>query len=228
MEKTFISIPNLEDDNWQHIITQTVVLKGVSWQTYQALLADLGDHRATRLAYDKGILEIIMPSKLHEIVNRLLARIVVTLTEELNLSVEDFGSTTLEREDLDGGAEPDTCFYIQNAARIQGLDPEIPDNLPPDLAIEVDITSPSNLRLEIYKQLGIPEVWRYTKKGLKILRLQDGEYVDWEYSPTFPMISAALLTQFIKQRQTLDTNGVIRSVREYIREWQKQQHQEEE
>ena len=227
METTFISIPNVEDDNWQHIITQTVVLKGVSWQTYQALLADLGDHRATRLAYDRGILEIIMPSRLHEIINCLLKRIVTALTEELNLSIKGYGSSTLDREDLEQGAEPDSCFYIQNADRLQGFDPEIPDDLPPDLAIEVDITSPSTRRLEIYKQLGIPEVWRYTKKGLTILCLRDGEYIFGD-SSTFPMISASVLAQFVQQRQTTDDNGVIRSVRAYVREWQKQQHQEQE
>jgi Uma2 family endonuclease len=108
-------VNELELEDFQGKVTQNIVLPNVSWQTYKALLADMGDHRASRLTYDQGILQIKMPSKLHEIINRLLARIITTLTEELELNVVDLGSTILDREDLEKGAEPDTCFYIQNA-----------------------------------------------------------------------------------------------------------------
>jgi Uma2 family endonuclease len=114
-------VSELELEDFQGKVTQNVVLPNVSWQTYKALLADMGDHRATRLTYNRGVLQIKMPSKLHEIINRLLARIVTTLSEELDLDVINMGSTTLEREELDKGAEPDTCFYIQNANQLEGL-----------------------------------------------------------------------------------------------------------
>ena len=157
-------VSELDLDNFDGHLTQTIVLSNISWQTYQAMLEDMGDHRATRLSYNQGILTLKMPSKLHEIINRLLARIVKTLTEELGLEVVDVGSTTLEREDLEKGAEPDMRFYLQNASQLEGLDPKIPEHLPPDLVIEVDITSPSTQRMEIYESLGVPEVWRYTKR----------------------------------------------------------------
>jgi Uma2 family endonuclease len=181
----------------------------------------MGDHRATRLTYNRGVLQIKMPSKLHEIINRLLARIVTTLTEELDLDVINLGSTTLERQELDKGAEPDTCFYIQNADQLEGLDPEIPEDLPPDLVIEVDITSPSTRRIEVYQALGIPEVWCYTKKqGLKIYHLQtdecDRNYVESAFSLVFPKVSAAVLNQFLLSRQTQNENTVIRAVRSWI------------
>jgi Uma2 family endonuclease len=95
-----------------------VVLQPVSWQTYQALLADLGEHRSARLAYDRGTLEIKMPSKLHELINRLLERIIITLTEEYGMTVLSFGSTTFDSEAIAQGVEPDSCFYIQNAERV--------------------------------------------------------------------------------------------------------------
>lgn len=220
MVTTPASIDDLQVDDLQGNVTQKVVLKNISWQTYQALLADMGDHRASRLTYDEGTLEIKMPSKLHEIINRLLALIITTLVEELNLSVKGYGSTTLDREDLQKGVEPDSCFYIQNANRLQGLDPELPDDLPPDLAVEVDITSASTRRMGIYKRLGVPEVWRYTRRGITISRLAEGEYVECEFSPTFPMISAVILSQFLEQRQTTDDIGVVRFVRAWIREQQ--------
>ncbi|NEQ20727.1 MAG: Uma2 family endonuclease [Microcoleus sp. SIO2G3] len=214
-------VSELELEDFQGKVTQNVVLPNVSWQTYKALLADMGDHRATRLTYNRGVLQIKMPSKLHEIINRLLARIVTTLTEELDLDVVNMGSTTLEREELDKGAEPDTCFYIQNAAQLEGLDPEIPEDLPPDLVIEVDITSPSTRRIEVYQALGIPEVWCYTKKqGLKIYHLHtdecDRNYVESGFSLAFPTVSAVILNQFLLSRQTQNENTVIRAVRTWI------------
>ena len=202
-------------------LTQIIVLSNIRWDTYQLLLADLGDHRATRLAFAHGILTLKMPSKLHEIINRLLARIVKTLTEELDLEVVDIGSTTLERPDLEKGAEPDTGFYIQNASRLGGLDPEIPDQLPPDVVIEMDITSPSTQRLEIYAALGVPEVWQYTKQqGLVIYQGRSQGYSSSELSLAFPMVTAQQLNEFLNQRQTQSENQVIRSVRSWIQSTQ--------
>jgi len=218
MVATSTSIDDRQIDDLQGKVTQKIVLQNVSWQTYQALLADMGDHRASRLTYDQGTLEIKMPSNLHEIINRLLARMVTTLTEELGLDLKDYGSTTLDREDLEKGVEPDSCFYIQNADRVQGLNSDTATDPPPDLAIEVDITSSSTRRMEVYKRLGIPEVWRYTKKGLTISQLQNGEYVELEFSPTFAMVSPAVIAQFLQLRETTDDNAVIRALRTWLRE----------
>lgn len=212
-------ISELDLDDFDGQLTQTIVLSNISWQTYQAMMADMGDHRATRIAYNQGILTLKMPSKLHEIINRLLARIVKTLTEELNLEVVDVGSTTLGREDLEKGAEPDTSFYIQNAYKLEGLDPEIPKHLPPDLVIEVDITSPSTQRMEIYEALGVPEVWRYTKRrGLVIYQLLSGSYAESEVSAAFANVTAARLNEFLGQRQSQSENQVIRAVRSWIQQ----------
>lgn len=212
-------VSELDLDDFDGQLTQMVVLPNISWKTYQAMLADIGDHRATRIAYNQGLLTIKVPSKLHEIVNRLLARIAATVTEETGLEVINVGSTTLEREDLEKGAEPDTGFYIQNAYRLEGLDPEIPKDLPPDLVIEVDITSPSNRRVAIYQALEIPEVWRYTKRhGLEIYQLQASDYVKTEASLALPKLTATRLNEFLALRQTQGENQVIRSVRDWIRQ----------
>lgn len=198
--------------------TQHIVLDGVSWKTYQGLLEDLGDHRTSRLAYDQGTLEIIMPSDLHEFINRLLEAIVRALTEELNMRLRGYGSTTLEREDLGRGVEPDSCFYIQNVERILGKKLHILTDPPPDLAIEVDITSSSRRRFSIYLQLKIPEVWRYTERqGIIIYKLQGNEYIECEFSPTFAMVSGAVLMQFLQLAETEDDNGVIRALRQWVR-----------
>jgi Uma2 family endonuclease len=211
-----IAPPKLKEQDQD---SQRVVLHGVSWATYESMLADLGDRRSIRLAYATGILEITMPSRRHEIINRVLARIIATLTEELELGLVDLGSTTFNRSDLAQGIEPDSCFYIQNAAQIQGINPVLPIDLPPDLAIEVDITSSSVQRLPIYQRLEIPEVWRYTQQEFVMLHLQEGLYRSQNESRAFPMLTIDQLLTFIQQRETLDDNGVTRNVRKWIRDW---------
>jgi Uma2 family endonuclease len=196
-----------------------VVLYNVTWQTYQALLADMGEHRSARLAYDRGTLEIKMPSKLHELINRLLERIITTLTEELGMNVLSFGSTTFDYEDVERGVEPDSCFYIQNADRVNPEDNAPPQDFPPDLVVEVDITSSSRSRLNVYKSMGVPEIWRYHRNGLTILQLQQGEYVDCKYSLTFELLSAEILENFLERgKQSKNHNSLINELRMWLRD----------
>lgn len=214
-------VSELDLENFDGQLTQTIILSNISWQTYQTMLAEMGDHRSTRLAYHNGFLSLKMPSKLHEIINRLLARIIQTLTEELELEVVNIGSSTLDRDDLEKGAEPDTGFYIQNASQLEGLDPEIPAHLPPDLVIEVDITSPSTRRIEIYQVLKVPEIWQYTKgEGVVIYQLQTEGYAPCEASLAFPMLTRLELNHFLNQRQLQGENQVIGDIRRWIREHQ--------
>ncbi|QLE57078.1 Uma2 family endonuclease [Nostoc sp. TCL26-01] len=196
-----------------------VVLYNVSWQTYQSLLADMGEHRAARLAYHHGVLEIKMPSKLHELINRLLERIITTLTEELEMNVLALGSTTFEQEEIAQGVEPDSCFYIQNAEYVNLEDNQPPTNLPPDLVVEVDITSSSKSRLSIYRIMGVPEIWRYHRQGLVILQLQAGQYVECEYSLAFPKVTGEFLRVLVEQgKQAKNQNAVMQTLRNWLSE----------
>lgn len=181
------------------------------------MLQEMGDHRLTRLLYDQGWLEITMPSELHEIINRILDRIITALTEELTLKVKAYGSTTLDRADLEKGIEPDSCYYIQNVDRIQARRLNLQSDPPPDLAVEVDITSSSQRRFALYQQLQIPEVWRYTEQlGVTFYHLQAVTYCKCEYSPTFPMLSAIKLGEFLALADVEDDNTVIRALRRWV------------
>ena len=102
-----------------HLPEQKVILKGVSWETYERLLAEHEGESGTRFAYDGGTLEILVPSARHEKPNRILASLVEVLAEEMALNIESLGSTTLKRADLLKGFEPDSCFYIQHADTIR-------------------------------------------------------------------------------------------------------------
>ena len=135
------------------------LLKNISWQTYEALLKDLESQRGIRLTYDRGLLEIMTPLAPHERNSRLIGRLVEALTEELNIEICSLGSLTCKREDLARGLEPDECYYIQNKPVIRSLEQiDLNQYPPPDLAIEIDITSSSINRLALYASLGVPEV----------------------------------------------------------------------
>jgi len=196
-----------------------MTIAGLTWKTYEALLQELGDDRSTRIAYDQGVLEIRMPGEPHEIVNRLLAKIITMLAMEFGMEANDFGSVTLNREELERGIEPDSCFYIQNAVRGQGMEETISESLPPDLALEVDIASSSANKMAIYLAMGVPEIWLYKRNGLKIQLLQDGQYGDVANSRAFPMVSVDRLNQWIEMRKTETDLTVLRDVQRFCREY---------
>jgi Uma2 family endonuclease len=211
-------IESVLDDRDAGSQRSVVSLQPVTWQTYQALLSDLGDHRSARLSYDRGTLEIKMPSKLHELVNRLLERIITTLTEELDLNVVSLGSTRFDQASEDQGVEPDSCFYIQNADRIDPMDAQPPQDFPPDLVVEVDITSSSRSRLPIYQAMGVPEIWCYKRDSLTILRWDAAGYQTCETSGVFPWLSAAMLSDWVAQgRRSSNQNVLIKAVRDRVR-----------
>lgn len=190
---------------------------GVTWEGYVALLQELGDARPTRVAYEDGVLEIRMPGQPHESVNRVLATIALTLAEEFGFEFNDLGSMTLNRPDLNKGVEPDSCFYIQNAQAGQGLGEAISSDLPPDLALEVDIANRSESKLSIYQAMGVPEVWLYQRDRIRLKHLENGVYVDALVSRAFPAITAEQLNQWLDVRRTGTDLTVVRAVRQFCR-----------
>lgn len=189
---------------------------GITWEGYVALLKELGDDRSTRVAYENEVLEIRMPGQLHESANRVLAAIALTLAEEFGFEFNDLGSMTMNRPDLSKGVEPDSCFYIQNAQAGQGLGETISD-LPPDLALEVDIANRSDSKLSIYQAMGVPEVWLYRRERVKIKHLENGVYVDALTSRAFSAVNAEQLNQWLDVRRTGTDLTVVRAVRQFCR-----------
>jgi len=196
---------------------QRIVLRNVSWLTYERLLADLGDSSSPRLTYDRGTLELMGPSEDHEEANRALASLLDVIIEEMDIDARALGSTTFQREDLDRGFEPDSCFYIQNVARVKGRKIDLTRDPPPDLVIEVDISTSSLDKLAIYAHLGVPEVWRFDGETLTIHALSAGGYTKSRPSLAFPFLSAAQLTEFLKEAATQKRSRWLRSVREWLR-----------
>lgn len=198
---------------------QKVIIENVSWQTYEQLLADLADRGAPRLTYDQGTLEIMSPTARHEELNRNLALIVTILSAALGLDVRNLGSTTFRREDLSRGFEPDSCFYVEHERAVRGkakidlrLDP------PPDLLIEIDLTSGSLDKFPIYGQVGVPEIWRYDGSRLVVHHLAGGGYKEHETSRAFPGVGAADLTRLLQESLTQPSTEWLRSLQAWADE----------
>lgn len=188
----------------------SVSISNLSWQDFETILVDLGEHRNTRLTYYRGTLDV-SPLALHERPHRIIADIVKALLDAQGQDWEDFGSTTVKHPDIDG-VEPDTCFYIQNATQVQGCtDMNLAIYPPPDLAIESDVTSTT---LKAYEALGVPEVWIYRNRELRIYLLQAGKYVQCAMSPIFPTLAIIKLIQELVQKGIDEgTSKMLRGLR---------------
>ncbi len=197
---------------------QQLLLENVSWQQLESILAELGESRAARLSYSNGLLEIMVPLPEHEKAKEIIGDMVKILLEERQISFEPLGSTTLKNERMTQAVEPDACFYIQNQAAVIGknrLDMSV--DPPPDLAIEIDLTS--RTQLDNYQILGVPELWRYARRGLEINVLQAGRYVESDFSPTFPGIPIVeLVNRYVQQSQVSGRTQAIQAFRSWVRE----------
>ena len=195
-----------------------VIIRGISWETYNRLIAEHGEKGGTRFTYDEGALEIMVLSSRHERHNRVLAALVEVIAEEMGIDLERLGSTTFRRADLHKGFEPDSCFYIENAKRVRGKD-EIDLNIdpPPDLLIEVDITSESLDRFPIFAAVGVREIWHCDGERVSFFHLDGLEYIETTESPTFPQLGSEVATRFLAESRELTSTAWLRNVREWVR-----------
>ena len=144
---------------------------------------------------------------------------MLAVAEEIGVEVEDLGSTTFRREDLERGFEPDSCFYIQNEEQIRGKDRiDLTVDPPPDLVIEIDITSPSFSKLPIYAQIGVPELWRYDGERMTILYLEGSVYAETAESIVLPPVTSSVLTDFVEKSKTTRRTVWLKRVRDWARD----------
>ncbi|HCQ21656.1 MAG: hypothetical protein AN481_02925 [Aphanizomenon flos-aquae LD13] len=195
---------------------QRVILENVTWKELETIIAELGEHRAARIAYDRGILEIMSPLPEHEDNKEIISDLVKALLEELNIEFRCLGSTTFKNQFMEQGIEPDQCFYIQNEAVIRGkkrLDLTI--DPPPDLALEIDITSRTHLN--IYEGLKVPEVWRFENGILQINILENGVYMESKSSLNFPNLPLiAVIPQYLENSRTIGRNATLKAFRNWL------------
>ncbi len=195
-----------------------ITLTGIKWLTFKAIMSDVGDGRAWRIAYAEGVLEIRMPLTEHEEPKGMIESFVEAFADELDMEVRKLGALTLEREDLARAIEPDSCFYVQNESVVRGKSINLPADPPPDLVVESDYTSSSLNKFSIYASLGVSEIWRYRNQCLQVYQLVEGSYEPKENSLAFPCLPVAEIPGFIEQSKTIGQRAAVRLFRDRVRE----------
>ncbi|PZU97385.1 MAG: hypothetical protein DCE90_07470 [Pseudanabaena sp.] len=195
---------------------QRVTLEGINWQEFEDILEDLGEHRHSLIAYYKGVLELRMPLAGHERAKVLISNLLVILLEELGLEWESLGSSTFKSKTMQAGIEPDDCFYIKNyQAMIGKIRLDLDVDPVPDLAIEVDLTSIT--QISVYEALAIPEIWRYKNGKLEISLFTDGKYLNSSVSKAFPTVPVIEgITLFLEKSNHLPMSILRREFRQWL------------
>lgn len=181
-----------------------VVRRGVSWSEYLQVLEERGEHSAPRIAYLEGVLEIMSPAERHEQLKSRIGRLVETWCDERGIGFDIIGSWTLKDEAVARGVEPDEC-WIFGPARRAGR---------PDLAIEVIWTSGSINKLEIYRKLGVREVWIWHRGKLTAYALRGEIYEPVSESRVLPGLDLAQLASVLDQPIASDS---VRAYRDLLR-----------
>lgn len=165
-----------------------IFLPHVNWQQYETLIAMFGDRPHLRLTYLEGNLEIMTISPEHEMLKKMIARLIEAYALERDIDLFSCGSATFRQEAAARGLEPDESYCIGTRKDL------------PDLAIEVVISSGSIDKLKVYQGLGVKEVWFWQDNRFSLYRLNDSSsnYDSIEQSIFFPDLDFTLLATYIQ------------------------------
>ncbi len=192
-----------------------LLIKDISWSGYKNILAELGENRNARVSYSQGVLEIMAPLPEHEVSKVIIGDFVKALLEELDMEFWSLGSTTFDQEKMAAGVEPDDCFYIQNEAAVRGKNRiDLTVDPPPDLAIEIDITS--RTRFNNYEVLGVPELWRWNGNKLEINVLVDGKYVKSTSCIFSGLAIAEVIPEYLTRSKIDGRNAAMKAFRAWV------------
>lgn len=195
---------------------QRLTLNNIAWDTYEKILDAFGEHRAVRLHYNEGVLEFMVPLEAHENPSDIIGAFIRRLVVDSGFDLKSMASTTLRRKELQKGAEPDKCFYIQNESKVRGREVDLEKDPPPDLVLEVDITHTDIDKNQLYAKFGVPEFWRFDGQTLTILQLQDGEYQEVEQSLSLPWVNKSLFYEYLNNCKTLGEAQALRQLSTWI------------
>jgi Uma2 family endonuclease len=212
---------------------QRFVLWNLGWDAYEKIVEALNEQHV-RSTYDRGDLELMSPLLIHETIKVWFGQFLFVLAEELDFPIRSIAHTTLRRHDRDRGLEPDDCFYLASFARVPDWDTfNLDRDPPPDLALEVDVTSNCLDRMGVYAGLGVPEVWRFDGEAWHIHLLgENGQYHESPISATLPYLPIAEIMPLLQQSLYAgDDRERVRLLRRWAREralpcrqaWQQQQ-----
>jgi len=171
---------------------QVFMVNNIKWQEYEQLLTLVKDDAGVLFRYLEGNLVIMSPSNIHEFQKENIGILLEAYFQEMNIRFYSLGSTTFRSEETLRGIEPDKSYCLNSRKKY------------PDLAIEVIITSGGINCLNIYKVLGVTEVWFWEKQELTVYLLQDGEYIKVNHSNLLPDLDLNLFANYITYDEPFD------------------------
>jgi Uma2 family endonuclease len=183
---------------------QRVVMFGATWADYQRLLAIREESAVPRLTYLEGRLEIMTPSRFHEIDKSVIGCLVEAFCMETGVEITPYGSWTLEKKEVERGLEPDECYVLGDDD-----DPAIPH-----LAIDVIRTSGGISKLEVYRKLGVREVWLWKKRRFELFALRGDVYEPIAKSELLPDLDLVVLVEYLGLRPM---TAAVRAYRRRLR-----------
>ncbi|MBW4418777.1 MAG: Uma2 family endonuclease [Myxacorys californica WJT36-NPBG1] len=202
-----------------------VMLPGVSWQQFETLLGELGTSRTARLTYDRDKLEMMTPLEEHDRCNRLIETLLLVVAEEADIPLYCNGSLLLKRADLGRAIQPEGCYSVGSSIAIEKrAELDLERVAPPELVVDVAVSSGSLDRLSLYGAMGVPEIWRYTttvgddvlKGSLQIYRSQGDRYVESTNSGLFPFLPGAQVLEFLEQSDAIGLAQALIVLRDWI------------
>ena len=195
----------------------TVILQAQSWEDYETVLATRQEQSSLKISFSASTQEIRLMSPLPKHANgsAILVDLVKALLRFYNLDWHDFDPVTLKKLH-EKGLEPDHCFYIQHYRTVLGNEQiDLERDPPPDLALEVDLTSFSSI--EEYAAIAIPELWIYRNQALTIYVLEDGEYNETSQSRWFPSLPLKdLIPIYTEQAWAEGSSVALRAFEQYL------------
>ena len=193
------------------------MLENVRWETFVEL-AEQRRGSVPRMTFDEGVLELMTPQRQHEHIGRLVGRSVETYTEVLGIEICSVASTSFKRKDLQKAFEADESYYIEHAEQIRPKeDLDLTIDPPPDLVIEVEITSSAIRKLKLFAAMGVPEVWRHDAERLQMYVLNDGQYVSIDSSSALPGLTAAMINSILEKRFEFGETALVREFRNSLK-----------
>ncbi len=194
------------------------LLHGVPWREYLAL-RELPENHRVSMTYDRGELELMSPSKLHEQLSYLIGRLIDVWTEEWGIDVQSCRTMTFRREDLQRGLEPDNCYYIAHEMQVRRKkELDLSVDPPPDLAVEIDVTASAIEKMPVYEAYGVPELWRFDGETLQVYVLgAGGRYVPRAASVAFPELPPVEIARVLQQLGTASDTTLVRAFRKWVR-----------
>ncbi|MFN0088408.1 MAG: Uma2 family endonuclease [Blastocatellia bacterium] len=195
-----------------------VTFHDATWEEYEELLEQVGEAAGLRISYNDGTLKVMSLSHEHEKYVRFIESLIVAIKLALRVDILSFGSATMRKAGIRKGNEPDASFYIQTAGVIGNrIEIDLSVDPPPDVVLEVDIHHASQENDSIYAAFGVPEIWRFEKGEMFILRLHQDRYLPAEASAALPMLTPALLTAFLSRMRQEGDFAAILAFDEWLR-----------